>query len=71
MASQVSEQVVDEVQDSLLRSYKILVGDTAGLHLDSPPRRSRLSSSDSSRHGASDVSITDSSHQSDHSPMVR
>ncbi|KAK4872636.1 hypothetical protein RN001_014665 [Aquatica leii] len=70
MAIQISEQIVDEVQDTLLRSYKILVGDTSGLHFDSPPRRSRLSSSDSSRHGASDISITDSSHQSDHSPMA-
>uniref|UniRef100_A0A1Y1LRL6 CARMIL pleckstrin homology domain-containing protein n=1 Tax=Photinus pyralis TaxID=7054 RepID=A0A1Y1LRL6_PHOPY len=70
MAIQISEHIVDEVQDGLLRSYKILVGDTSGLHLDSPPRRSRLNSSDSSRHGASDISITDSSHQSDHSPMV-
>ncbi|KAB0792496.1 hypothetical protein PPYR_14455 [Photinus pyralis] len=70
MAIQISEHIVDEVQDGLLRSYKILVGDTSGLHLDSPPRRSRLNSSDSSRHGASDISITDSSHQSDHSPMA-
>lgn len=70
IASQLSEQVIDEVYDALMRSYKILVGDASAIRIDSPPRRSRLSSSDSSRHGASDISITDSSHQSDHSPLV-
>ncbi|KYB28827.1 Leucine-rich repeat-containing protein 16A-like Protein [Tribolium castaneum] len=53
-----------------MRSYKILVGDASAIRIDSPPRRSRLSSSGSSRHGASDISITDSSHQSDHSPLA-
>lgn len=70
VASHLSEQVTDEVYEALMRSYKILVGDASAIRIDSPPRRSRLSSSDSSRHGASDISITDSSHQSDHSPLV-
>lgn len=71
MASQLSEQVTDEVYEALMQSYKILVGDESAIRIDSPPRRSRLSSTDSSRHGASDISITDStSHISDHSPMV-
>lgn len=70
IASYVSEQITDEVFESLLRGYKILLGDNSGIRIDSPPRRSRLSSSGSSRHGASDISITDSSHQSDHSPLV-
>ncbi|CAG9816136.1 unnamed protein product [Phaedon cochleariae] len=70
VASQLSEQVTDEVYEALMRSYKILVGDESAIRIDSPPRRSRLSSSDSSRHGASDISITDSSHQSDHSPLA-
>ncbi|KAF7282259.1 hypothetical protein GWI33_002980, partial [Rhynchophorus ferrugineus] len=47
------------------------VGDESAIRIDSPPRRSRLSSTDSSRHGASDMSITDStSHISDHSPLL-
>lgn len=71
IASQIAELVMDEVYEALMRSYKILVGDATAIRIDSPQRRSRLSSSDSSRHGASDISITDSSHQSDHSPMVR
>lgn len=70
IASYVSEQITDEVFESLLRGYKILLGDNSGIRIDSPPRRSRLSSSGSSRHGASDISITDSSHQSDHSPLA-
>ncbi|XP_066256338.1 F-actin-uncapping protein LRRC16A isoform X2 [Euwallacea similis] len=71
MASQLSEQVTDEVYETLMQSYKILVGDESAIRIDSPPRRSRLSSTDSSRHGASDISITDStSHISDHSPMM-
>ncbi|XP_060521026.1 F-actin-uncapping protein LRRC16A isoform X2 [Cylas formicarius] len=70
MASQLSEQVTDEVYEALMKSYKILVGDASAIRIDSPLRRSRLSSSGSSRHGASDISITDSSHQSDHSPML-
>ncbi|KAL1518277.1 hypothetical protein ABEB36_001921 [Hypothenemus hampei] len=71
MASQLSEQVTDEVYEVLMQSYKILVGDESAIRIDSPPRRSRLNSTDSSRHGASDVSITDStSHISDHSPMA-
>uniref|UniRef100_A0AAR5PNY8 CARMIL pleckstrin homology domain-containing protein n=1 Tax=Dendroctonus ponderosae TaxID=77166 RepID=A0AAR5PNY8_DENPD len=71
VASQLSEQVTDEVYESLMQSYKILVGDESAIRIDSPPRRSRLSSSDSSRHGASDMSITDStSHISDHSPLA-
>ncbi|XP_057660068.1 F-actin-uncapping protein LRRC16A isoform X1 [Diorhabda carinulata] len=69
VANQLSEQVTDEVYEVLMRSYKILVGDASAIRIDSPPRRSRLSSSDSSRHGASDISITDSSHQSDLSPL--
>lgn len=71
IASHVSEQVTDEVYGALIKCYKVLMGDASGIQLDSPPRRSRLSSTDSSRHGASDISITDSSHQSDHSPLVR
>lgn len=71
IAAHISEQVTDEVYGALIRSYKVLMGDASGIQLDSPIRRSRLSSSDSSRHGASDISITDSSHQSDHSPLVR
>lgn len=71
IAAQIAELVTDEVYEALMRSYKILVGDSTAIRIDSPQRRSRLSSSDSSRHGASDISITDSSHQSDHSPMVR
>ncbi|CAH1101078.1 unnamed protein product [Psylliodes chrysocephalus] len=70
VANQLSEQVTDEVYEALMRSYKILVGDASAIRIDSPPRRSRLSSSDSSRHGASDISITDSSHQSDLSPLA-
>lgn len=70
IAAQIAEQVADEVYEALMRSYKILVGDATAIRIDSPQRRSRLSSSDSSRHGASDISITDSSHQSDHSPLV-
>ncbi|XP_050312347.1 F-actin-uncapping protein LRRC16A isoform X3 [Anthonomus grandis grandis] len=71
MASELSEQVTDEVYEALMQSYKILVGDESAIRIDSPPRRSRLSSTDSSRHGASDMSITDStSHISDHSPMM-
>lgn len=71
LASQLSEQVTDEVYETLMQSYKILVGDESAIRIDSPPRRSRLSSTDSSRHGASDISITDStSHISDHSPMA-
>ncbi|KAJ3663512.1 hypothetical protein Zmor_007767 [Zophobas morio] len=70
VAAQLSEQITDEVYEVLMRSYKILVGDASAIRIDSPPRRSRLSSSGSSRHGASDISITDSSHQSDHSPLV-
>ncbi|CAG9763282.1 unnamed protein product [Ceutorhynchus assimilis] len=71
VASQLSEQVTDEVYEILMQSYKILVGDESAIRIDSPPRRSRLSSSGSSRHGASDISITDStSHISDHSPMM-
>nr|XP_023024105.1 F-actin-uncapping protein LRRC16A isoform X1 [Leptinotarsa decemlineata] len=70
VASHLSEQVIDEVYEALMRSYKILVGDAGAIRIDSPPRRSRLSSSNSSRHGASDISITDSSHQSDHSPLA-
>ncbi|KYB28825.1 Leucine-rich repeat-containing protein 16A-like Protein [Tribolium castaneum] len=69
-AGQLSEQITDEVYETLMRSYKILVGDASAIRIDSPPRRSRLSSSGSSRHGASDISITDSSHQSDHSPLA-
>lgn len=72
IAAHISESVTDEVYGALIRSYKILMGDASGIRIDSPPRRSRLSSSDSSRHGASDISITDSaSHQSDHSPLVK
>lgn len=71
VVAQLSEQITDEVYEVLMRSYKILVGDASAIRIDSPPRRSRLSSSGSSRHGASDISITDSSHQSDHSPLVR
>nr|XP_022912883.1 F-actin-uncapping protein LRRC16A isoform X2 [Onthophagus taurus] len=70
IAAFISEQVTDEVYEALMRSYKVLLGDSTGLKMDSPIRRSRLSSSDSSRHGASDISITDSSHQSDHSPLA-
>ncbi|KAG5893782.1 hypothetical protein JTB14_005447 [Gonioctena quinquepunctata] len=70
VASHLAEDVNDEVYESLMKSYKILVGDASAIRIDSPPRRSRLSSSDSSRHGASDISITDSSHQSDHSPLA-
>ncbi|XP_017768426.1 PREDICTED: F-actin-uncapping protein LRRC16A isoform X2 [Nicrophorus vespilloides] len=70
IASYVSEQITDEVFETLMRGYKVLLGDNTGIRIDSPPRRSRLSSSDSSRHGASDISITDSSHQSDHSPLA-
>ncbi|XP_076263586.1 capping protein regulator and myosin 1 linker 1 leucine rich repeat protein isoform X1 [Rhynchophorus ferrugineus] len=71
VASQLSEQVTDEVYEALMQSYKILVGDESAIRIDSPPRRSRLSSTDSSRHGASDMSITDStSHISDHSPLA-
>lgn len=70
VAAQIAEQVTDEVYDLLMKNYKILVGDASAIRIDSPQRRSRLSSSDSSKHGASDISITDSSHQSDHSPMV-
>ncbi|XP_019870285.2 F-actin-uncapping protein LRRC16A isoform X1 [Aethina tumida] len=70
LASHLSEQITDEIHEALMRSYKILVGDASAIRIDSPPRRSRLSSSDSSRHGASDISITDSSHQSDHSPLA-
>lgn len=70
IASYISEQVTDEVYESLMRSYKVLLGDSSGIKMDSPIRRQRLSSSDSSRHGTSDISITDSSHQSDHSPLV-
>lgn len=70
VAAQLSEQITDEVYEALMRSYKILVGDASAIRIDSPPRRSRLSSSGSSRHGTSDISITDSTHQSDHSPLV-
>lgn len=70
IASHVSEQVTDEVYGALIKCYKVLMGDASGIQIESPPRRSRLSSTDSSRHGASDISITDSSHQSDHSPLV-
>lgn len=70
IAAYISEQVTDEVYESLMRSYKALLGDSSGIKMDSPIHRHRLSSSDSSRHGASDISITDSSHQSDHSPLV-
>lgn len=70
IASYISEQVTDEVYGAMIKSYKVLMGDASGIQIDSPPRRSRLSSTDSSRHGASDISITDSSHQSDHSPLV-
>lgn len=70
IAAQIAEQVTDEVYEALMRHYKILLGDATAIRIDSPQRRSRLSSSDSSRHGASDISITDSSHQSDHSPLV-
>jgi hypothetical protein len=70
VAAQLSEQITDEVYEALMRSYKILVGDASAIRIDSPPRRSRLSSSGSSRHGTSDISITDSTHQSDHSPLA-
>lgn len=70
MATYISEQLTDEVQEALIHSYRVLLGDVTAMRLDSPPRRSRLSSSDSSRQGTSDASIAESSHHSDHSPMV-
>ncbi|KAF7277209.1 hypothetical protein GWI33_009252, partial [Rhynchophorus ferrugineus] len=40
VASQLSEQVTDEVYEALMQSYKILVGDESAIRIDSPPRRS-------------------------------
>lgn len=70
IATYISEQLTDEVQEALIRSYRVLLGDITTIRLDSPLRRSRLSSSDSSKQGTSDISIPDNSHHSDHSPMV-
>ncbi|KRT82674.1 hypothetical protein AMK59_4297, partial [Oryctes borbonicus] len=56
IASFISEQVTDEVYESLMRSYKALLGDSSVIKIDSPIHRQRLSSSSSSRHGASDIS---------------
>lgn len=75
-AAHVSDRVTDEVIESLSRSYKTLVGDVSRSKSGSSPdgvrsgSRSRLNSTDSSRHDASDLSITDASHHSDQSPMV-
>ncbi|XP_018333810.1 F-actin-uncapping protein LRRC16A [Agrilus planipennis] len=55
----LSEQVIEEVQDALMKSYKTLIGDNR--QMESPLLGSRNSSSDSSRHGTSDLSITDDS----------
>lgn len=72
----MSDRVTDEVIESLSRSYKTLIGDVTRSKSGSSPdgvrsgSRSRLNSTDSSRHDASDLSITDTSHQSDQSPMV-
>lgn len=70
----MSDRVTDEVIESLSRSYKTLIGDMNRNKGTSPDgirsgSRSRLNSSDSSRHDASDLSITDTS-QTDQSPMV-